>query len=281
MFAVVSLLLIVTLSILITRIASIALVHTGLSRESARFQARSAFTGAGFTTSESERVVNHPVRRRIVLLLMLLGNAGIVTAVTSLILGFVDGAGRSDLGWKVLLLAGGLVLLWRVSASHWVDRRLSGVIEAALERYSDIEARDYASLMHLAGDYRLVELNVQEEDWLADKTLAELELNREGVLVLGLQRRDGSYVGAPRGATCVRSGDTMLVYGRASVIEGLDQRRDDWHATGAHEDAVAEQSRVEDEERRRDAEVERQEAQEASGSGAPPVDPGESPQTGR
>jgi hypothetical protein len=45
MAAVVSLLLIIALSLLITRIASVAFVHTGLSREVARFQARSAFSG--------------------------------------------------------------------------------------------------------------------------------------------------------------------------------------------------------------------------------------------
>jgi len=89
MVSIFSLLLIISLSILITRIATIALLHTGLSRESARFQARSAFTGVGFTTAESEKVVNHPVRRRILLLLMLLGNAGVATAMSSLILTFI------------------------------------------------------------------------------------------------------------------------------------------------------------------------------------------------
>lgn len=52
MVPIISLLIVVTLSILVTRVASKALMHTGLSRESARFQARSAFTGAGFTTSD-------------------------------------------------------------------------------------------------------------------------------------------------------------------------------------------------------------------------------------
>lgn len=72
-----------------SRIATIAITYTGLSREAARFQARSALTGSGFTTSESEKVVTHPVRRRIILLLMLLGNAGIVAAISSLILAFL------------------------------------------------------------------------------------------------------------------------------------------------------------------------------------------------
>ncbi|MFW5811085.1 MAG: hypothetical protein ACOCWY_05750 [Thermodesulfobacteriota bacterium] len=60
------------------------------SKQSARFQARSAFTGVGFTTSESEKMVNHPVRRRILLLLMLGGNAGIVTAMGSLIVSMIN-----------------------------------------------------------------------------------------------------------------------------------------------------------------------------------------------
>ena len=64
MIGAVTLFLIITLSALITKVAAIALVHTGLSTESAKFQARSAYTGAGFTTSESESITNHPVRRK-------------------------------------------------------------------------------------------------------------------------------------------------------------------------------------------------------------------------
>lgn len=89
MRAALSLRVVLSVSILITRIATIALTHTGLSRETARFQARSAFTGAGFTTDEAESAVNHPVRRRMLMLLMLLGNAGIVTAISSMMLTFV------------------------------------------------------------------------------------------------------------------------------------------------------------------------------------------------
>jgi N-methylhydantoinase B/oxoprolinase/acetone carboxylase alpha subunit len=53
MAALVSVFAIVVLSLLITRFAVLVLVVTGLSRESSRFQARSALTGSGFTTSEA------------------------------------------------------------------------------------------------------------------------------------------------------------------------------------------------------------------------------------
>ncbi len=114
MTAVLTLLVVVMLSLLVTRAATIALAATGLSRESARFQARSAFSGAGFTTSESESVVNHPVRRRIIMWLMLAGNAGIVAVVASLVLTVVEpGSNLSVLARPITLVGPGrLAALW-------------------------------------------------------------------------------------------------------------------------------------------------------------------------
>jgi hypothetical protein len=66
MIAALTLFAVLTLSVLVIRTGAVALRLTGLPEEPARFQARSAFTGTGFTTSESEAIVNHPVRRRIV-----------------------------------------------------------------------------------------------------------------------------------------------------------------------------------------------------------------------
>ncbi|MFC1614364.1 hypothetical protein ACFL5K_03620 [Gemmatimonadota bacterium] len=132
MVAIISLLIILALTILVTRIATIALTHTGLSREIANFQSRSALSGVGFTTSESEIIVNHPVRRRIVLLLMLVGNIGIVTVISSLILSFVNpGESGTYLTRLIILLMGLLVLLVFVS-SKWVNQRLSTLINWAL-----------------------------------------------------------------------------------------------------------------------------------------------------
>ena len=90
MGAVAALLVVVAISVLITRVATSGLEMTGVSRELANFQARSAYTGVGFTTSEAERVVSHGVRRKIILTLMLLGNAGVAGAIASLVVGFAQ-----------------------------------------------------------------------------------------------------------------------------------------------------------------------------------------------
>ena len=60
LIAILTLFIIIFMSLLVMRIATMALMLTGLSRESARFQARSAYTGVGFTTTESESIAGHP-----------------------------------------------------------------------------------------------------------------------------------------------------------------------------------------------------------------------------
>lgn len=249
MLPILSLLLVLVLSLLVTRVATVALTYTGLSRASARFQARSAFTGAGFTTEESEKVVRHPVRRRIVLLLMLLGNAGIVTAVSALILTFIgQGQDQGGLALKVGVLVAGVAGLWGLAASPWVDRYLSRLIARLLDRYTQLDTRDYAGLLHLGGEYMVSELQVQEGDWLTDRSLAELGLREEGLLVLAVERPDGTFVGIPEGATCFGPGDNVIIYGRATALEALDERRADRQGEREHARAVADRRQGGDDE---------------------------------
>lgn len=147
MEALVSLLLAVTLSLLIMRIAAEALILTGLSRQTAEFQAHSAITGSGFTTSESEQVVTHPVRRRILMWLMLLANAGLITVISSLVLTFISAAQLSDWLPRLVLLVLGIAILWIVAINRWIKRFLSHWMQWALRRWTRLDVRDYASLL--------------------------------------------------------------------------------------------------------------------------------------
>lgn len=233
MAALLSLVVVVVLSLLVTRVATTALVHTGLSREVAKFQARSAFTGVGFTTRESEKVVGHPVRRRVVLLLMLLGNAGFITALASLVLTFVNESFGTTL-LRVGILLAALAAIWRLAASRFLDRRIERLIVAALRRFTDLDVADYASLLHVNGPFGIGSLRVSEGDWVAHKTLAESRLRHEGAMVLGVERADGSYVGAPDGTTEILPGDELVLYGRDDVLRGLDDRLEGLRGDAEH-----------------------------------------------
>lgn len=222
MLAVVSLLVIITVSLLITRVATVALQLTGLSLSTARFQARSAFTGVGFTTAETEQTVNHPVRRRIIMWLMLVGNVGLVTILSSVVLSFVSMGlgGHPWVGWAVLIL--GLAGLSLVAGSRWVDQRLRRIISWALGRWTDLDVRDYANLLHLSSGYGVTEVAITDQA-MDDKSLAEAGFLGAGILVLGIKGADGEYTGAPEASTRVHMGDTLFLYGPTRSINDFCQ----------------------------------------------------------
>jgi K+/H+ antiporter YhaU regulatory subunit KhtT len=262
--------LVLIISIFVTRIAAIALSHTGLSQETAKFQARSAFTGVGFTPSESEKVVNHPLRRRILLILMIVGNAGIVTGVTSLILGFVNTGDGGRIWLRLVILIGGVVVLWTVASSSWVERRLSHLIDKLLKKATDLNIMDYNSLLHLSGEYRIAEITIEEGHWLKGKRIRDTNLRKEGILVLGVNRKDGTFLGAAQPDTRLNLYDSIVVYGRIPVIARLEKRSRGFSGNMDHLESMDEQEKVVEKERALDSEgssgAERTEGSDSAGS---------------
>lgn len=239
------------MSILVTRVATLALVHTGLSEQVARFQARSAFTGVGFATRESERVVAHPVRRRIIMTLMLLGNVGIVSMLASLVLTFLNAPGSpTDWIYRALTLLIGLGLLWFTATRDFVNRWLSRWIDQLLKKYTDIPVRDFSGLLHLAHGYKISEMMVEKEHWMVNKKLADLKLRQEGLNLLGIEREDGTYIGLPHGDTTIGEGDLLILYGKDQALNSLNKRRRGMAGRRDHRKAVAEQQKREQQERK-------------------------------
>jgi hypothetical protein len=258
--SVLGLLIIILLSVVVNRIGTVALTLPGLSREMARFQARSAFSTTGFTSNETEAVVNHPVRRRIVYTLMWVGNVGfigvIATTVSSVTISEDD---PYTLGARLAMMATGLSLLLAFAMSRWVDDQLFKMIGWALRRWTADEIQDYRSLLNLSQGYSVTELPIEAGNWPIGKRLDELRLSHIGVNVLGIRRIDGSFVGSPVGATYIRTGDRLIVYGsRQDVLRFNTSRPEqDWETAfqrlvedRAPEVAAAEEKRVLEERRR-------------------------------
>ncbi len=156
--------------------------------------------------------------------LILLGNAGIVSGLAALLLSFNAVTGSGDAALRLTILTLGLVLLWRFAASQIVDRAMSRVIERALRRFTDLDVRDYAGLLRLADQWVVGEIEVDEGDWLCDVPLGALDLAAEGVLVLGIERADGRWVGAPNRESRLHDGDVAVIYGKRDTIERIDAR---------------------------------------------------------
>jgi uncharacterized protein with PhoU and TrkA domain len=110
--------------------------------------------------------------------------------------------------------------------------------------------RDYASLLRLSDGYNVMEVHVQEGDWVCGKNLRACYLPEEGITVLGIIRDDGTYIGGPKGDTEIFAGDILILYGRMEKLRELDKRRADPAGDVAHARSVNEQKkRMEDQDR--------------------------------
>jgi hypothetical protein len=71
-----------------------------------------------------------------------------------------------------------------------------------------------------------------------------LRLREEGVVVLGIERLDGTYLGVPQADTVAVPGEVLILYSRSGILSDLDHRRHDDAGEAAHAAAVVEQDRI-------------------------------------
>lgn len=218
-----ALLVIVFISLLIVRIGTNALVLTGMSLSAARFQAASAFFGVGFTTAEAEMVVGHQVRRRIILHLIIAGNIGLTSALATLIVTFVN---RGDEGASGLLSIIGIVLisivvLYVLASTGFIRRPIDAVMRYSLERAGVVRAMDYETLLNVENGYCVSDFKLGGDHPLAGKALFESRPNDLGIVVLGVTRVDGKFVGTPRKDEVLNEGDTVMVYGSEEAVDKM------------------------------------------------------------
>jgi septum formation inhibitor-activating ATPase MinD len=220
MIALIGLLMIIALSIIVVRIGAIALELTGLSSEIASFQSQSAFSGAGFTTTESETMVTHPVRSRIIRILILLGGAGVTTSMATLVLAFVGQTGKNVL-MRVEILLLGLFCIILFARSKYIYNIMKIVITRALEKWTTLRLYDYEQLFGLGEGYAIAKITVKKDNPMRDRMISDLKLHLEGVLILAVSRKNGKkmqFIGAPHGDVVIKVNDELICYAKEDII---------------------------------------------------------------
>ena len=215
---VVTLLIVLTVSMVITRVGAVALTICGASPEVARFQARSAFTGVGFTTSESDALVRDPSRRGIIMTLMILGNLGVITMLGSVVLSFGNVEGAREGGVRLGILVAGLMVLFLAAQSKTLERWMTRGATWALSSWAGKEFHDLRPLLRVHGDHAVVELHVGDGHPLQGADLGRLAWDDRGVQVLG-HWRGGAF---ERKARTAQAGDTLILYGSDDALRDLD-----------------------------------------------------------
>lgn len=216
-----ALVVIVLLALLVVRVGTSALLLTGMSLPVSRFQATSAFFGVGFTTSEAEMVVNHPVRRRIILHLIVAGNIGLTSAAATLVMSFVQNSeqGVGQVFLWIVLLAIGVGLVGLVFQLPFVSQPFDRMMCASLERAGIKRAVDFELLLKLRDGFAVCDFVMDKNHPWASKHLHESRPADDGLVVLSVERANGEFVGAPDKDAHLESGDTVTVYGEESAVK--------------------------------------------------------------
>lgn len=218
---VIALFVIALVSLLVVRVGSTALMMTGISWDTASFQAYSAFFGVGFTTKEAELVVNHPVRRRIIRDLILAGNVGLTSALATLIVTLLQSSSGDNtmlmFGW----LIGGLLVMLFISRLTWFQKVLDHIIQRTLERTGMVRALDYELLLRIQHGYVVSEIEVSPETFLVGRTLRESRPWDRGVVILAIKRDGKTHSGIPARDDMIQAGDVLTAYGKESAIQSM------------------------------------------------------------
>ena len=227
---------IVAIALLVMRVGTLALQKTGMSREAAGFQAQSAFMGVGFTTAEAESVMKHPVRRRIVRILMWLGFGSITSVLGTLVVTFATPTATNlSQSSRLGVITGGLLALWVIWRFGPLERLLDRVISHALEHMTELKIVDYEAVLKLDKGFTIATIQIEPGSWLSERSLHDLELSREGVLVLNVSRPSGTTLATPHSSTVLGVGDKLLCYGVEDVLEHLANRMKDEEGDHIHE----------------------------------------------
>jgi hypothetical protein len=208
---------IIIISVLIVQAGAIALRMTGLDEKTANFQALSAFTRAGFTTSESEAVLKHPQRRGIVTWLIILGNAGIVAVIvtgTSSLVTATNYVVAIDIGILVI----GTYIIYRLVRHSGLLARWEVLVENRLVRGSFFKGIHVEHLLHMPEGYGIGSTTVVEGSSAVGQAVAHGRLQPADFTVLGIER-SGNWLPVAHLDETVREGDTLIIFGKLTEIE--------------------------------------------------------------
>ena len=212
------LLITILISFIIVRIGGYALQLTGIEPDVARFQALSAFSGTGFTTTEAERVVRHRTRRRIVTILIILGNAGLVTIIATLVASFTQVSGYGWFFIRLAIIIFGIFTFYSLIIRSRVGNKILDGFRKPLMKRIVSEAPIMDEIYLTERDWSISLVMVKKSSKNIGLSLADVI--DENMVILAIDRA-GATIAMPNNTEKIMEGDRLLVYGNKQSIKQL------------------------------------------------------------
>jgi len=213
------LLIAILVSFIVVRIGGFALQLTGIEPEVASFQALSAFSGTGFTTREAERVVGHRTRRRIVTTLIILGNAGLVTIIATLVASFTQVTGYMWFFIRLAIIVGGIFGLYQLIIRSNVGQRIVDRLQRPLMNRILRGAPAVEEIFHVEKDWAISLVTIKESSKNIGLSVADITTEKD-IEILSIDRA-GTYLTKPDLEEKIMEGDRLLVYANRKSVKRI------------------------------------------------------------
>ncbi|WP_100330497.1 TrkA C-terminal domain-containing protein [Bacillus xiapuensis] len=186
---------------------------TGLETQVSRYQVISMLTGTGFTTDESQLIIDHPVRRRLSAFLILFGAfslAVIISAITNIL--------ANDLRLKELTAINlVLLILFLIGKTPPIRRVLHKKFNKEMEKNLEVSELPIKDALYIEKDDLVTIVTIMEDSPLIGKKINDLIGKTDDLNILFVKRGD-IRIRRELSGESVKEGDELLIYGKEGHI---------------------------------------------------------------
>lgn len=187
---------------------------TGLENTVARFQVISMLTGTGFTTDESNSIIDHPVRRKISMFLILFGVFSLAVIISSISTMLSDNLRIKELSIIMAIL----MLLIIIVKLPFIYNRLSNKMHSEMHNHYNLWEHPIKEVLFLEEDDVVMKLDINKDSELINQNAGEVISRGIDINILFIKSGEAK-IRKKLSKHELKLGDKLFLYGNKKEIE--------------------------------------------------------------
>ncbi len=200
--------------ILVIEISVTLMKLTGLKGTVARFQVISMLTGTGFTTDESKSIIDHPVRRKISMFLILFGAFSLAVTISSISTLLTDDLRLMELS----IIIGILVVLIVLVKAPFLNNRLSNKVKSEMYNHYELWEHPIEEVLFLEEEDVVMEIDIYEDSQFIDVKAFDVISDGADINILFIESGEVK-IRKELYEYKIKLGDNLFLYGNKKEIE--------------------------------------------------------------
>ena len=200
--------------VLVIEISVTLMKLTGLKGTVARFQVISMLTGTGFTTDESKSIIDHPVRRKISMFLILFGAFSLAVIISSISTLLTDDLRLMELS----IIIGILLVLTILVKVPFLNNRLSNKMKSEMYNHYELWEHPIEEVLFLEDEDVVMEIDIYEDSEFIDVKAFDVISDGADINILFIESGEVK-IRKELYEYKIKLGDNLFLYGNKKEIE--------------------------------------------------------------